>query len=238
MEGCQLWALSDGTKTAFVSRLCFACKTVTSGEQPHKCRAAAGYNSNPAGWTRVPPLWRMLKQRVTQRKYWKRRLIALLLCRSLSTSLITDQTENAVSSSSHLTLASMVKQVTPPPPPQYFTFFFFFFTSLQIAAFPKFHFFPPLILPPGNVLTHCHFHTCLCVTSFCCSSCVCFAPMPLLAQTALAQKATELHVLPLGSIFRPFAESRPECCNSCSAISVNNVHVVNAHTCTRECPYK
>lgn len=137
MEGCQLWALSVGTKAAFLSRLCFACRTVASGERPHKCRAAAGYNSNPAGLTRVPPLWRMLKQRVTQRKYWKSDwLIALIPCRSLSTSLITDQTENAVSSSSHLILASMVKQIV-------FCLFFFFNISAN-HCFPKIPvFFPP-----------------------------------------------------------------------------------------------
>lgn len=150
----------------------------------------------------------------------KKRLIALLPCRSLS--LITDQTENAVSTSSHLTLVSMVKQVV------------FHFPEIPV-------FLHPLILAPASVLTHCHLHTSWCVT-FCRGSCVCFTPMPLLVQTALAQKAAKLHVLSPGSIFHPCVESRPECCHSCSAISATKtascIHVVNAHTCTRECPYK
>lgn len=85
---------------------------------------------------------------------------------------------------------------------------------LLAIAFPKFKFFSP-----AYVLTHCHLHISWCVTLFCCGSCVCFTPVPLLVQTALAQKATKLHVLSLGSIFHPCVESRPECCNSCSAIS-------------------
>lgn len=116
-----------------------------------------------------------------------------------------------------------------------------YFASLQIIVLQKFLFPPPpsLILPPAQVLTHCNLHTCWWVTSFFCIRCVCFTPVPLLEQTALAQKATKLHISSLGSIFHPCVESWPECCNSCSAISadktVSSIHVVYILTCTWGC---
>lgn len=132
-------------------------------------------------------------------------LIVLLLCRPLSTSLITDQPGTPV---------NLVEQVPPPPNRSSY------FASLQIIVFQNPPPFPP-IFPPAQVLTHCNLHTCWWVTSFFYVRCVCFTPVPLLEQTALAQKATKLHIFSLGSIFHPCVESRPECCNSCSAISAD-----------------
>lgn len=70
----------------------------------------------------------------------------------------------------------------------------FFSTSLQIATFPKFHFFP--FTDPCS--RKCHLHTCWCVTSFCCGSRVCFTPVPLLVQTAQAQKSGKASCLVSG----------------------------------------